>query len=404
MIEKTKENDLHSRFSKRDTSREDYGPARIIIQKRKKPPKSALSNSMNYSTKQSTKMNVSKNRTVYSKNFRNQFNFRESSRGAISSQNRTRTHFRQKSSVQEPLKDTLDMSITDKRTIEYGAESEMTRRQAPFSIHSYFAPTRFHRQPHFKMLLNPLNTKNTSMSYYSQLLKSELMNQCEDVQATSMKHVKSLKLLLNYLFENRANADNAQNLFGQDLLQKISRIDTLTRRSNSAGLLEHQKMTEEKLMQKDMEFNLNVFDPFLDFELVKGMVNPLLSSKRTNLNENNMVSETLKIVHNMFGKQKMHKISRKYSGVLKRSVSQMIKLDLKFISNLISNVNLTPNEGKIKHLASEKIPQSSAKNFLTVEKKKDIPKKMINEDLNKVILPTGKIRVFKHEASRKGMY
>jgi len=130
------------------------------------------------------------------------------------------------------------------------------------------------------------------------------------------------------------------------MIKRLSKIDTLARRSNSAGLLDRKQNPDSKLLSKTSDFNMSIFDPFLDFQMSRGTTNALYSSNRTSKHQNNLLSQTFKIVHGMFGGRKKSIPQASTTDLLNKTLSQNLNLDMKFVSNLVSTVNLEPGDPK----------------------------------------------------------
>jgi hypothetical protein len=64
--------------------------------------------------------------------------------------------------------------------------------------------------------------------------------------------------------------------------------------------LGYQDSPIKKDAEEKQEVNLRVEDPFDKVLLLKNIDNAILTSFRTMKEENNMVSETMKVVHNKF--------------------------------------------------------------------------------------------------------
>lgn len=85
---------------------------------------------------------------------------------------------------------------------------------------------------------------------------------------------------------------------------------------------------------------MNVFDPFLNLQEANSANNPLHGSKRTKHKENNVITETYKIVHDMLVGRKLknqHKIDKQ---LLSRSFSEPMEFDMTFIKDYIQTISL----------------------------------------------------------------
>lgn len=75
-------------------------------------------------------------------------------------------------------------------------------------------------------------------------------------------------------------------------------------------------------------------------KVTKDIDNQLFTSNRTITKENNLLSETYKIIHNMFGKQKIVKSNSSTFKEIARSQSQTKEVDMRFIKNLIQSISV----------------------------------------------------------------
>ena len=133
------------------------------------------------------------------------------------------------------------------------------------------------------------------------------------------------------------------------LIKNLLKADGMGKRSQSAGELDTKRYSGVFTRQRDdANETVRVFDPFLDMRVSKGADNPFVTSKRTTSKQNNLLSDTFKVIHNMFGKQKVMHSSDGFKGnSMKRSLSQTKEIDLSFVKNLITSITIEHRKYKL---------------------------------------------------------
>jgi len=144
------------------------------------------------------------------------------------------------------------------------------------------------------------------------------------------------------------------------------------------------EMAQIAQYRKNENEDLNIFDPFMKVDGEESTQNPLQISKRTLNGENNLISETFKIIHNMILGRKL-KISQKTkinSQKFEKNMKELKDVDMRFLRDYIKTISA--DYGKRNLYITIGTQKDTIQNGMTLDSKN----RKENEDLSTILIPS----------------
>ncbi|CAI2377603.1 unnamed protein product [Moneuplotes crassus] len=203
-----------------------------------------------------------------------------------------------------------NQQISEDKERTFGYSTNKSDNSPKFAPHTQFAPTRFRRQPQFRISV-PVSK----------------LEQDKDVLKTILK--ESPQLIEFLLKSHQKDSDSEENEQITKALKKLFEENPDQDLPNKKDII--------NLISSNEKSSITIFDPFLNIKKSGSTNNPIHTSRRTEELRNNLVSETYKIVHNMLSGKKL-RANRTDSPQLCEKVSEKMQLDIPFLKEFIRTI------------------------------------------------------------------